>query len=398
MTAISTPAEDASWPRLLWAEVAGLARDAGAQAQVLWLPLAAGLFLAAMFFPGVARELPVAVVDADGSATSRELVRALEANAGLRVARLDASAADAWRAMREREVYGAVLIPHGFEASARRGPPEPVTFYVNTQFLLIGNMLQSEVQATVLEFSAKSAAGGLLARGVPMSHLADALQPVPSRRSGVGNPYLNYLPFLVAAAVPCLLQIFMVLTGVRLIGREFRRGAESAWLRLAAARPLAAYTSRLVPVAVIYGGLSVGFAAGLFGFLGWPFAGSRGLYLAAHLALVVAALGVGTLLAAATANYRLASSVGAVYAAPALAFSGITFPHFAMPALAEAWAHAIPVTYFLRLQVEQGLRGASTAGSWPELGALLAFAVGSVALSVGLLARKAGDARWYGKT
>lgn len=394
----ATPAENASWLRLVWAETVALARDAGAQAQVLWLPLLTGLFLVAMFYPGVARQLPISVIDTDQSATSRALVRALEANAGLQVARLDQSASAAWQAMQEREVYGALLIPRGFEQSVRRGPPEPVTFYVNTQFLLIGNMLQSEVQATVLEFSTTRAAGALLARGVPMSHLADSLQPIPSRRSGVGNPYLNYLPFLVAAAVPCLLQIFMVLTGVRLVGREFRQGAESRWLRLAAERPVAAYTSRLAPVALVYFALSAGFAVGLFGFLGWPFQGDWGLYLAAHAALVVASLGMGTLLAGASANYRLASSVGAVYSAPALAFSGITFPHFAMPLFAQAWAHAIPVTYFLRLQVEQGLRGTPVAGSLAELGALLAFAIGSVALSVILMARKAGDPRNHGKT
>jgi ABC-2 type transport system permease protein len=389
--------QDAGWFRLVWTEIGSLARDLGAQAQVLWLPLLAVLFLTAMFLPGIARELPIAVVDDDRSATSRALVRALNASAGLHVARLDESVDDAWRAMQAREVYGALLVPRGLEQSVRRGPPEPVTFYVNTQFLLIGNMLQSEVQATVMEFSTKRSAGTLLARGVPMSQLTESLQPIPSRRSGVGNPYLNYLPFLVAAAVPCLLQIFMVLTGARLIGREFRIGAGSAWLRLAAVRPLAALTSRFAPAAFLYLALGAGFAVALFGLLGWPFQGSWMLYLAAHAALVVCSLGMGGLMAAASANYRLASSAGALYAAPALAFSGITFPHFAMPAFAQVWAHTIPVTYFLRLQVEQGLRGAPVSGSLAEFGALLGFAFGSVLLTVYFLGRKAGDPRCYGK-
>lgn len=388
---------DASWFRLFGAECAALARDAGTQAQVLWLPLLTGLLLATLFFPGVARDLPIAVVDADHSATSRELIRHLEANAGLRVARLENAPAAGWQAMQAREVYGTLLIPHGFEQSVRRGPPQPVTFYVNTQYLLIGNMLQSEVQATVMEFSVLRSAGALLVSGVPMNQLEGSLQPIPSRRSGVGNPYLNYLPFLVAAAIPCLLQIFMVLTGIRLIAREFRLGTRSDWLRLAGERPLAALTSRLLPPAIIYWLLGVGFAAALFGHLGWPFRGHWGLYLAAHAALVAASLGMGTLIAAATTNYRLASSLGAFYAAPALAFSGITFPLFAMPAVAQFWAHAIPATAFLRLQVEQGLRGAAVSDSLPELAILLTFALPSLALTLLLLGRKAGDPRNHGK-
>lgn len=62
----------------------------------------------------------------------------------------------------------------------------------------------------------------------------------------MGNPYLNYLPFLVAAAVPCLLQIFLILNGVRMVGKEFKKGANSTWLQLASKRPWAAISSRFV--------------------------------------------------------------------------------------------------------------------------------------------------------
>lgn len=391
------PPEDKNWLRLLWDEISALSRDSAGQAQILWLPLLSGLFIAAIFFPGVARELPIAIADADQSSTSRALVRHLEANAGLKVAVLADSAEAGWYAMRNREVYGTLLIPKGFEQSDRRGSPDPVTFYVNSQYLLIGNMLQSEVMATVMEFSARSSAGTLLARGVPINQLGGALDPIPSRRSGLGNPYLNYLPFLAAAAIPCLLQIFMVLTGVRLVGREFRLGAQSKWLPLAAVRPIAAFTSRLLPPAIIYFTLSLAFASALFGFFGWPFQGNWGLYLGAHAAFVVASLTMGTLFAALSANYRLASSVGAFYSAPALAFSGITFPLASMPAAVQVWAHAIPVTAFLRLQVEQGLRGTPLSGSLAELGALLAFVAVGVTASLWFLARKAGDPHCFGK-
>lgn len=386
-----------SWWRLVRAEASALAKDAGAQAQILWLPLLSALLLAAIFYPGVARELPIAVVDLDRSATSRALIRHLEANAGLRVALVETTPVAGWQALQSREVYGSLLIPHGFGTRGASGSLEPATFYVNTQYLLIGNMLQSEVMATVMEFSAMGTAGGLLASGIPIQHLSGAMQPVPTRRSGIANPYLNYMPFLVAAAIPCLLQIFMVLTGVRLIGREFRLGGRSEWLKLAAVRPIAAFSSRFVLPAIVYGALSVSAAVALFVWLGWSFAGSWPLYLAAHLALVLAALGMGGLLAVLSTNYRLASSLGAFYAAPALAFSGITFPLFAMPAAAQVWAHMIPVTAFLRLQVEQALRGTRPAGSLPELATLCAFALVSILLCLVLLPRKATARENFGK-
>lgn len=390
-------ADPPSWARLVANESLALAKDSGAQAQILWLPILAALFIAAIFYPGVARELPIAVVDNSQSALSRELIRHVQANAGLRIASRPDTIAEAWQAMQRRDVYGALLIPAHFHQPGNRAQPEPVSFYVNTQFLLIGNMLQSEVMATVMEFSAMGAAGSLVARGIPLTHLEGALQPLPVRRSGVGNPYLNYLPFLVAAAIPCLLQIFMVLTGVRLIGREFRHGETSTWLPLAARYPIRAFSSRFLPPALIYTAVSLALPAALFGMLGWPLTGSWPLTLAAHAALVGASLGMGALLATLTTNYRLASSVAAFYAAPALAFSGITFPLFAMPAVAQFWAHGIPVTAFLRLQVEQGLRGAPARESMPELIILLVFAIVSISLSIGLLRRKATAPHHFGK-
>ncbi len=391
------PPASPSFARLLLAEARGLAREPGAQAQVLWLPLLAGLFVAAIFAAGVARGLPIAVIDADGSAASRELVRHLQANAALRVAQVTADPAAAWADLRSGAVYGVLQIPAGFERDARRGGAAPVSLHVNTQYLLIGNMVQGEVMAVVMDFSARRAAGGLLAGGVAPAGLEGALQPLAARRSGLGNPHLNYLPFLAAAAIPCLLQIFMVLTGARLVGREFRIGAASTWLPVAARRPFAALAARTLPAAAAYGAVSLGFAAALFGWLGVPFRGGWALYAAGHAAFVAAALAMGALFAAVTANYRLACSVGALYAAPALAFSGVTFPLAAMPPLAHAWAHAIPATAFLRLHIEQAYRGAPAAASLPELAALAAFAVGGGLLAGLLIARRAGQPRYYGR-
>ncbi|MCD8482901.1 MAG: ABC transporter permease [Verrucomicrobia bacterium] len=161
----SNEPSEPSWLGLVHAEFKSLVGDAGAQAQLMWLPLLGIMIIAAIFYPGVARELPIAVIDADHSASSRALVRHLESNAGLSVVLTGSHPVDGWHAMRDRTVYGTLLIPAGFGDAAKRGKAEPVTFYVNTQYLLIGNMLQSEVMATVMEFSVLASAAPLLARG-----------------------------------------------------------------------------------------------------------------------------------------------------------------------------------------------------------------------------------------
>ena len=53
---------------------------------VVWLPLALLALVAVQMSAGVMRDLPVAVVDADGGSVARDLVRRLDASPGLHVA------------------------------------------------------------------------------------------------------------------------------------------------------------------------------------------------------------------------------------------------------------------------------------------------------------------------
>jgi hypothetical protein len=47
----------------------------------------------------------------------------------------------------------------------------------------------------------------------------------------------------------------------------------------------------------------------------------------------------------------------------------------AMPTAGQAWASLLPLTHYLRILMQQGMRGAPLAVSLPGLGALAAFAL-----------------------
>ena len=77
---------------------------------------------------------------------------------------------------------------------------------------------------------------------------------------------------------------------------------------------------------------------------------------------------------AAAGDLRLATSIAAFYCAPAFAFAGVTFPTEAMPVAGQAWGSLLPVTHYLRVLVQQGMRGAPLSASWHSLAVLAAFA------------------------
>lgn len=369
-----------------------------AQAQLLWLPLASIVLVWAVFMRGTATDLPVVLVDQDHTALSRQLGRTLDAMPGLAV-RGHADSLEAGRsAIRRGDAEGLVLVPADFSRRLKRGEPGEITAWFNAQYLLTGNLVSRELQTAVLTFSAQVEARGRLARGTPKVAVAIHTTPVAARRDTLNNPYLNYVPFLVAGLAAGIVQMFAMLGAVRVTGREYRDGTALVWLATAGQRIIPAVAAKLVLPTLACVVMETAFLAGLHGWLGWPMRGNWTVLLLAVVLLVLAYEGLGLLVMGLTANYRLASSVTAFFTAPALAFAGLTFPLGSMPPLAEAWGQSLPLSWFLRLQIEQAVRGAPAIASGPELALLAGATVLTLSLALPLLSWRARQPQSMGKT
>lgn len=377
-----------------WSDVGG---SSLAQLQLLWLPLGAIALLWAIFAGGTASELPLAVVDLDQSSLSRQLVRSLDASPGLAVARRAVTMEDAWSAVRRGEVEGVVLIPADFQRQIKRGVESEVMAWFNAQFLLTGNAISRELQTVVLTFSAQVAARTRLARGESKAAVRMTLQPIAARRDSLHNPYLNYVPFLVAGLAAAVVQMFAMLGAVRVVGQELRDGTAGQWIASGGGSIVVAVAGKLVAPTVSGVVIGAAFLAGLHGWLGWPMPGSWTVLLGALGLMVLAYEGLGLLVVGITANYRLASSVAAFVTAPALAFAGLTFPLGNMPAAAEAWGRALPLTTFVQVQIAQAGRGAPAADSWPALALLGGVGLLSFGAAIPLLRWRARDASCWGR-
>jgi ABC-2 type transport system permease protein len=121
--------------------------------------------------------------------------------------------------------------------------------------------------------------------------------------------------------------------------------------------------------------------ATVFEVLETPVRGSLLVLVGGAWLFVVACLAVGFAIVILSGSLRLAASGVALYTGVAFPFIGITFPALAMPPAARAWAEVIPLTHFVRVLVEQGLRGADVADSAARLTALGGFVVAAAIVS-----------------
>lgn len=376
-----------------WADLVG---SPLVRAQLLWLPVAGIALIWAIFFRGIAVDIPVAVIDEDVTPMSRQLVRMIDATPGLKVSERSGSVLEARESVWRGNAEAIVLVPSGFSSDLKRGLQSEFIAWYNAQFLLTGNTIARELQSAGLTFSSTVEARGRLARGESPEAVRINVRPLSARRDTLYNPQLNYVPFLVNGLAFALVQMFAMLAAVRVVGRELRDGTAGAWLESADGRTFSAVLAKLVLPTVAYMLIGVAWLAVLHGWLGWPMNGSWPLVLGGVLLLVLAYETLGLLTLAVTANYRFASSVAAFITAPAFAFSGLTYPLDAMPGIARIWGGIQPLTAFIRMYLDQAVRGATVAAScWQMVFPALVVVVG-MALAVPLLGWRARHPEYWG--
>jgi ABC-2 type transport system permease protein len=340
-------------------------------ALVSWVPLLLMAIVGIQLSAGVMRDLPIAVVDEDHSAVSRELTRLLDAAPGLSVAARPADMATAERLVRSNRAYAIVLIPTDSERAVLRGTTASIPTFYNASYSTAAGSALREVGNVVQGYATTLAT----------TQTAITLGPTKVRRPPIAaqslvlfNPQGSYELQLVALLHPALLHLIFMVAVASALGRELRDGTIGAWI--GGERPagaIAAVAGKLTPYLAIFTGwglLAIGYVAGL---RGWPVAGSVTMLLAGYLAMYLAYVGVTLLILGLTLNMGRALSAAGLYAGASFAFAGAIFPVESASAFARLWSALLPYSAFAKLLSEQWIMGASVAQSMTQILVMLAF-------------------------
>jgi ABC-2 type transport system permease protein len=113
-----------------------------------------------------------------------------------------------------------------------------------------------------------------------------------------------------------------------------------------------------------------------------PLRGSMPLLYLLAFPFIVANLGLGLFFSTLVRTQAQAMQAGFLFIMPNILLSGFMFPRAAMPEPAQWLGLALPLTYFLDILRGILLKGVGIEALWPQLLALIGFAVLIVALSV----------------
>ena len=338
---------------------------------VSWIPLLLAFLPWAIFSTGVARDLPIGVVDLDNSRMSRALMRHYDASPTLETSTHFLSSREGARALRAAKIYALVIIPRNMEKDTILGKTPRVSAFINSQFLLIGKNIQSAVLKAHTTFTTRiEIMGNMLSKTPVLTKAIPLATPIGNQIVPLFNISNNYAQFLVSAIIPAIWQILLVAAIVLSLGAEQRRQGLQAWL---GDRPVRAILAKYVVLIVIFSLQGMLFLWSLYIFLGYPMHGSYCLLFFAQLLTVCASLIGGSIFFLLSKDTTRALSLSAAYAAPGLAFMGITFPVTDMTLPARVWRSFLPISHYIEIQLAQVNYGAPVQNSLPQLRNLSLF-------------------------
>ena len=326
---------------------------------MLVLPVVSFAFFALLFNKGVARDIPIAVLDDDHTSLSRKVTQMIDATPTALVAYEIQDMDEGERLMREGKVMAIVQIPSFFEKNILSNSQTHIENYVSGTNITVNGLLSKDIQTAVTTFTAGIQLQLLTKQGLSEKQAMAQLMPVRFSRHVLFNPYINYGYYLSPSFMPMMLLIFVVMVTVFTIGTELKH----------------ALTGKILPVTVIMFLMSLVMLLIIFKVVGVPLNGSLTVILLGTLLFILSYQAIAVFIVSLLSNLRLSLSIGGGYSVLAFTFSGLTFPVMAMWPAMRYLSKLFPFTYYTDIFVDQMLRGAPVACSLPDMGYMSLFIV-----------------------
>ncbi len=210
-----------------------------------------------------------------------------------------------------------------------------------------------------------------MSSGTPVLSMAlPRATPIGNQIIPLFNVNKNYAQFLVSAILPAIWQILLVASIVLSLAAEQRKNGLKEWLGNA---PIKAVIAKYIPLTLIFWLHGLLFLWAMYVLLGWPMHGNWTLLIFAQFLTVCASLIAGSIFFFITLDATRGLSFAAAYAAPGLAFMGITFPVTDMTLPARIWRSFLPISHYIKIQLTQVNYGAPLQTAIPYLQHLLLF-------------------------
>ncbi|MBX5164231.1 MULTISPECIES: ABC transporter permease [unclassified Rhizobium] len=327
------------------------------------------------------RDVPIALVDLDGTDSSRQFARRIDASADVAIGAELPDEPSAEREVFARQLYGILVIPKYFERDLLHGRQSPVALYADASYFLIYSRIAGGVSAVAKTFGVEVETARLIAAHVDPAIAAAASDPMPLTTVPLFNPQGGYATYLLPAAFVLILQQTLLI-GVGLLGTLRDEGPASS-----PAGALATVLGKLLAYLILQTAVLPFYLIVLPYLYDIPRLGNPLVIFVFSLPFVVSVSALGMVVAA---LFRSPLTVQLVFAAigiPFLFLAGFSWPTEAMPKALHYLALLVPSSSAINGIVSVSQLGASLSDVRTPFLTLWALALFYGCLAVGLEAR-----------
>lgn len=287
------------------------------------------------------RDVPIAVVDLDGTDSSRELARRVDASADVAVSAVFPDEATAEREVFSRDLSGILVIPQYFERDLLHHRQSPIALYADASYFLIYQRISGGVTAVARTMGAEIETARLIAFHVDPALAAAAADPMPLTAVTLFNPQGGYATYLLPAAFVLILQQTLLI-GVGLLGTYRSEALRTG--RAASVGPIATVAGKLLAYVILEAVIVPFYLIILPYVYNIPRLGTPLSVFIFALPFVLAVSALGMVIAGLFRNPLTVQLVSAALGIPFLFLAGFSWPTEAMPPFLHAIATLLPST------------------------------------------------------
>ena len=336
-------------------------------------PLLTAFFFTSLLDEGLPQNLPIGVVDQDKSATSRGLVRTLDAFQNSRVVAHYNTFNEARNAVQQSDIYAFLYIPEGTSEKLMAGRQPKISFYYTMTSMMGGSLSMKDLKTISSLGSAAVGQSLMTAKGLTAKQVQTLMQPIVVDTHQIANPEGSYNVYLSTALVPGIMMLFMMLLSAYSLGMELKFDTGKEWLARADGNIVVAIIGKFLIHALVFLAVVLLFQAYIYGVLHFPRMGN-----VAHIVLlcvlqVLASIGFGIFAFGLMPSLRMSMSICSLWAVLSISMAGSAFPIMGMDPPLQALSWLFPLRHYFMIYQITVFNGFPLIDTWFHLVALIAF-------------------------
>lgn len=317
----------------------------------------------------VLREIPVALVDLDHSATSRHLGRMIDATEQIHITLKPTSLEEARELFYQGKINGIVLIPDGFEKELLTGQQTMLPVYCDASYFLYYKQVYTGVISSLTHFNGLVKVQRALMKGMSYNQALASAEPIAFHYKYLFNPAGGYGSFVMPGIILIILQQTLLI-GIGLLGgttRERNYFNHNLHEKIIPGGAVSAVVGKSLAYLTVYTFTSIYALYWVYHWFQFP---DKGTFISVVLLLIPYLLAVSFLGLAISVLFkeRVDALMFMVFLSPIVLFlSGLSWPSVSIPPVLYQLGKIFPSTHMVPAYVRVRSMGAGPADITSEL-------------------------------